>query len=150
MIGSPSSWRRRFLSRACSWRLHEAKQSQTHNNPSSQVETHGYLILETGAWDRRIVAPTFFAFFRLSVALNRMSLTNFLTVSPHPNINPAWSTPAHRTGRDPQSTNTRDCRREKSKSTAESTTHGGCSCQKVNLLLFALLPVLIRRYSPRR
>ena len=48
----------------------------------------GYLILETGVWDRRIVAPTFFAFFSLSVALNRTSTTDLQTVSPHPNINP--------------------------------------------------------------
>jgi hypothetical protein len=100
MIGSSYSWQSRrkcFFSRACSWRLHEAKQSQAHNNHSSQVGTHGYLILETGAWDRRSVAPTFFAFFSLSVALNRMSTTDLQTVSPHPNINPHG--PSLRTGR---------------------------------------------------
>jgi hypothetical protein len=115
--------RRRFLSRACSWRLREAKKSQAQNNPSSQVETHGYLSLETGAWDRRIVAPTFFAFFRLSVALNRTSSTDQSNRVPTSEHQPPWCTPAHRTGRDPQSTNTRDCRREKSKSTAVCSVH---------------------------
>jgi hypothetical protein len=85
------------------------------------------------------VAPTFFAFFRLSVALNRTSSTDQSNRVPTIEHQPPWTTPAHRTGRDPLSTNTRDCRREKSKSTAAAcTAHGGCSCQKVKLLLFCI------------
>lgn len=122
MIGSTSSWQagesvssRAAVPGACV----RQKKAKMHNNPSSQVEVDGYLNLETGSWEGAPWLQPFSPFSRSSgflVALSRTSSTNFSTLSPHPNINPSWSTPAHRTGRDPQSTNTRGIAAERSPS----------------------------------
>lgn len=119
MIGSTSSWQagesvsvRAAVPGAC---VRQSK-AKMHNNPSGQVENRRVPESRYRFLGSRAVAPTFFAFFKILVALSRTSSTNFSTLSPHPNINPSWSIPAHRTGRDPQSTNTRGIAAERSPS----------------------------------